>query len=365
MLINTLFKEGLVKSLVSPIVNQKLHKDLFERSGEYLYPQIYIPRFQYLEDNSSLNRTEVDTTEELVYDFYSGDAEVDSAQNDEVWPGYKLINGAYEFYTMVDEDYANEHEVWVFSLNESPEYARPALPCDIDPCAPGCPLEGCTGGGGGGGGGEVDPDDDPTDGPILSRFEPFPELGHQKINFKLDEMRVYNGKEKWTAGKSEIAIKAKLVCHNGRVEGLHYPALQKEYSSDQFSNKLGKLIIKVKRKDVKDHTYLYPDYTLQANWQVGTPTVDPVDFMYIMFERDIWPARAWKMDKYARISPFYPGEPATDKFTLWIRSSQQYDPTPYGNHFFTGSPFLATDPNTYAGTGIVINSDIRYTTVIY
>ena len=127
------------------------------------------------------------------------------------------MEGQYQFYTMVDEDYANEHEVWVFSLNETPQLMDY---CQLYP-------EECGGGVGGGGGGT--PDDDPTDAPL--RYEPFPELNHQKINFKIQYMRFsrFANNESWLAGASEIAIKAKLACHNGRALVV-IGGPQKEYS---------------------------------------------------------------------------------------------------------------------------------------
>lgn len=118
VLIKNLFDEPVIKSLVSPSVSEKLHNDLYKRSGLHIYPQIYIPTFQYLEDNGLMHR--FDSTElPPVFVFYSGDPEVDSAQNNEVYPGYILVEGEFHFYTMVDEEYANENEVWVFSLNET------------------------------------------------------------------------------------------------------------------------------------------------------------------------------------------------------------------------------------------------------
>jgi hypothetical protein len=86
--------------------------------------------------------------------------------------------------------------------------------------------------------------------------------------------------------------------------------------------------------------------------------------MYVMFERDPWPAKAWEVDKYSLPSPFYPNEPHPGKFTLWYRSAENYDPYPYGNYHFTNTLILASS-TTYAGSGLVENSDIAYNTVIY
>ena len=177
-------------------------------------------------------------------------------------------------------------------------------------------------------------------------------------------MVVKNPKESWFSGASEVAIKAKLICHNGRDLGLPYPAIKREYSSDQYSNKLGKLIKKVKRKDVKDQTVLNVDYPLQKKWQNYEPQQDAVHFMYVMFERDPWPASPWEIEKYSPTSPYFPNEPHPGKFSLWYRSSENYDPNPYADYRFTNTLILATSV-TYAGSGIVQNSDIAFNTIIY
>lgn len=370
VLILDIFKEPIITSLVSPLINKTLHTNLFKRSGEVLYPQIYIPRFQYLEDNSS--RLEVDTTEEVVYVFYSGNAEVDSAQGDEIYPGYVLVDDEFIYYTMVDEDYANEHEVWVFSLNESPEYYRGTLPCEIDPCAPGCPESGpgC-GGGGGGGGGQGDPDDDPTDEPAARND--FPDLGHNKINFRIQNMKVTINNESWLSGASEVAIRAKLVCHNGRHLGIpgSYPD---QYSSDQYSKKIGKLIDKFKRKDVKDgiwHNAL--NYVMQTNWQNEVPSQDPVHFIYTIFERDKWPAYVNTDEfpgygkRYALSSPISGELAPPDGFSLYYRAEKKNTGNyPYAKSHFINTLILVT-ADKYAGSGLVESQSggIYFNTVLY
>lgn len=366
VLVNDLFNERLITSLVPYQVNISLHRDLYKRSGEFLYPQIYIPRFQYIEDNYISNRIETDTTEEIVYVFYSGNAEVDSAQSEEVYPGYRLVEGNYVYYTMVDENYANEHEVWIFSLNESPEFNRNTIPCIIDPCAPQCieiidPENGC-GGGGGGGGGTENPDDDPTDAPAARND--FPDLGHQKTNFKIHQMRVRGYRESWLAGASEISIKAKLTCHNGRDLGV-INGQQKEYSSDQYANKLGKLIKKVKRKDIRNLELLTLNYPLQTNWQNQDPNQDPIYFIYTIFERDIFPATEHRDNRYCPVS-LISNEPPPGSFTLYWRSQDKRGQgAPYAQYFFTNTTLVAPTSNEYAGSGLVENGSIAFNTVIY
>jgi len=116
MLIKDIFSDESIKSVVSYSKIEKIHTDLYERSGIHLYPQIYIPMYQYLEDNNR-NAARTSTEEEPVLVFYSGNPDVDSSHN-ETLPGYKLVNDELVYFTMVNEEYANEHEVWVFNINE-------------------------------------------------------------------------------------------------------------------------------------------------------------------------------------------------------------------------------------------------------
>ncbi|MCB0741884.1 MAG: hypothetical protein R2796_06745 [Chitinophagaceae bacterium] len=337
---------------------------MYKRSGKRLFPQIYIPHFQYIEDypesqtkiNKSMDSNSF--SDEPIYVFYSGDPEVDSATNNEIWPGYKLINGQYQFYTMVDENFANENEVWVFSLNETVNFNglyTPYDPCEI-PNSPDC------GGGGGGGGGGNSPDDDPTDAPA-ARID-FPNLGHQKTNFKIEYMRVRDYKESWLAGASEVAIKAKLTCHNGRELGI-VNGVQKEYSSDQYSNKLGKLIKKVKRKDIRYVNLLTINYPLQTEWQNQNPNEDPIYFIYTIFERDIFPATEHRDQRYSPVS-LISNEPPPGPFSLFWRSQDKNGQgAPYAQYFFTSTTYVAPTANEYAGSGLVENNSIAFNTIIY
>jgi hypothetical protein len=374
VLIKDIFEDPRIASLVPVSKSGKLHNDIFKRSGEHLYPQIYIPHLQYIEDQMPGNSREQlatpDSILELpVYVFYSGDAEVDSALDEDIYPGYLLLHGSFVFSTMVDEAYANEHEVWVFSLNETVNDAgKYVLPCEVGTdCGDGGTGGGGgggTGGGGGGGGGVVTlgPDDDPTDAPMERK--PFPELNHNKINFKIQNMRVAVHKESWLSGASEVSIRAKLVCHNGRALGDPLGE-QYEYTSDQYSGYRGKLIKKVKRKDIRNVELLTVNYPMQTEWQNEWPSQDPVHFIYIIFERDNWPAQVNNDFRYA-LPSLITGEQPPGGFYLSYRSGGEKKQRnyPYARYHFTNTLWLSPS-YTYAGSGLVENSEMAFNTVLY
>jgi hypothetical protein len=347
-----------IPGAISLVDNQKiteLDQALFARSKEHLYPQIYIPHLQYLEDTGGLTRSTTDTIiEEPVLVFFSGNPEVDNTQNSVLYPGYKFVNGVLTFFTMVDELYANTHEVWVYNINEVVNrdgvYKLP-LPDD-------------EGGGGGSGVPTGSPDDDPNEAPY--KRNPYPETGRATINFKIQGMRVAVHKESWISGSSEVAIRAKLHCHNDRPLGNRFTSQSEHYTTDQYSNYLGKLIKKVKRKDIRDATLMYVEYSLQRDWQFELPARDPIHFDYLIFERDPWPAKLNTFQRSGRYSIIFPSDPPSLPWNQNYRSSDNQDNTPYQVGTFTGNILLAASQNEYAGSGLVQgNGQIAFNTILY
>jgi hypothetical protein len=289
--------------------------------GSNFYPQIYIPKF---EANENITGVGVATPaaapvpDTIVYVFYGGDAEADSSAGNEIYPGYIYANGGYTFYTMVNEEYANTHEVWVFSLNESVNsIARYPLPCDPN-TDPNC-SSGGGGGGGGGGTGCTGPDCDPLE--VAPATVPFPELGHTKVNCKLERMIVKDGKESWLGGASEVSIRAKLHTHNNRELGNFYPAPEKDYKSLQASSYLGNVICKVKRKQIRRGTDIVVNYPLQTNWQSQYLYNDPIFFDFVIFEKDIWPAMLNRYKVTGRIDQRAGPSVETPQWDLFYRSA--------------------------------------------
>lgn len=276
-------------------VNNTLKK-FINIDGLNYYPQIYIPKFQANEDNSITTTSSTAMQEPIVYVFYGGDAEVDSASDSEVMPGYTTdSSGNLVYWGTVDSAYANSHEVWIYSINESVNNSG-NLPCiitkanGINYMDPNCDPGGGGDGGGGGGGTScngVDCDEFETAGntPV------FPELGHAKTNFKIQNMTIKDPKESWLAGAAEVSIRAKLHCHNNRKEGAVYPAEETHYKSKQYSNLLGNIIRKFKRNEIRNQTQVTVNYSVESDWQYSNFYYDPIYCDFVIFERDTWPAK--------------------------------------------------------------------------
>lgn len=363
-----------------PMINDALNafKNI---DGANSYPQIYIPKFQHEEDmkeeknyTSSASNAE---EEQIVYIYYSGDSEVDSSTNEnDSYAGYVFDSTTNQlvYWGMVNEEYANDNEVWVISINESvgnggnycpPEFVNGAnqyCPESVNGCCtnppPPPPPGGCNG----------DPNCDPT--MFAPTTIPFPDLGHNKVRFKIDQMVVKDGKESWLAGKSEIAIRAVLHCHNDRELGQVEPAKTQSYESKQTSNYLGKVIRKFSRREIRRGTQVNPDYLLEDNWQNSNYLTDPVYFDYVIFERDIWPApkqvrlRTGREDKLQLPGSF------ADSYRLDYRSGgeryndfRQYEY--YQGGFFNTQSLPLPYNAVYYNGAIITNNVIGYRTVGY
>lgn len=82
--------------------------------GENYYPQIFIPNFEQLGHKNYANGRVRESNDPPVMVFYNGDETIEEL------PGYTIGNDGsiVKLGIQVDEAYANEHEVWVISINE-------------------------------------------------------------------------------------------------------------------------------------------------------------------------------------------------------------------------------------------------------
>ena len=335
--------------------------------GNNYYPQVYIPMFQHEEDMKEDKDYSLPQGlgEQIIYIYYNGAAEIDTATNTaESYPGYILnSNNQLEYWGMVNEAYANENEVWIISTNESVNNngyicPDPFVPESCNPNPPDNPPGGgCTG-----------PDCDPNEYPA-SATPIHPDMGlHNPVSFKIEYMIIKDHKESWLAGASEIAIRAKLNCHNNLELGNPRPAPSVQYKSDQCSNYIGNKIYKFKRKDIRNQNSKLVNYTLQSNWPSQYYLSDPVYFDYVIFERDIWPATLNKPKRTGRKDLFHP--PYTDQFSdAWeqgYRSQKKTGTTwnyPYVTGDFVNNILLATSQHKFYATGYVNNEYITFNTV--
>lgn len=366
-----------------PIINSALNafKNI---DGVNYYPQIYIPKFQHEEDmKEGKNDIPPNSNVEedlIVYIYYSGDAEVDSATNEnETYAGYVLdSSNNLVYWGMVNEEYANDNEVWIISLNESVgnegNYCPPEF---VNGVYQYCPesVNGCCGSGGGGGGDPTGCNGDPNCDPTAQSLTWHPDMDlHNPVSCKIDQMVVKNHKESWLAGASEISIRAALNCHNNLELGRHISiAGNMQYRSDQNSNYLGNVIKKFKRREVKNHTVKYVSYSLQTRWPVQYYQSDPIWFDYLIFEKDIWPATKNEQpyDNMPGRKDFI-NPPFSNEFSptwhLTYRANHKNNTDwryPYVIGALSSNINVIFGQNQYYATGYVNNNHISFNTIAY
>jgi hypothetical protein len=348
--------------------------------GENFYPQIYIPKMQHDEENNSANfvaNSNSVADADIKICVYAGSQPLPNTT--ESFPGYEINNSdSLVAWGPINEDYSNEHEVWVFSLNEVVNNnGLLSAPTD-EPCGPSNPnYPECTyGGGGGSGGGGTG--SSPTSDPDYDEEENFrssnPYVGdatHYLKNCKIDEMTVREHKENWIAGGSEVAIRAVLNTHNNRENGLAFPAADKQYKSDQASWQLGKLICKVSRKKVNNQTKFTANYTLQAQWPSRYERLDPVWFDFVIFERDVWPSptqydHQWMPKRY---DSYWSPPTYSSIYKLKYRSAHEHHGNthsyadPYARGSFCSVNTITSNQNQFYQSGLVNNYAIGFNTI--
>lgn len=228
--------------------------------NESFYPHIYIPKFQYDEENNILSRYSVDS---ILFVFYGGD--LSSSDINASHDAYYLNDkDSLVYWGLVNETYANQHEVWIFALNDKVGFDGRNAPVESGPDA----------GGGGGGGGTT------TSNTIEDGLN---------INYRLNKLTVKLYKESWLGGDSEVHMRAWANCRNGRVNGNLLLGLQDYSTNVSTTDFLGCLIKNVKTRDIRNQKEFVVNLTLNSNWTVNDFNTKPIIFQYVIFERDLWP----------------------------------------------------------------------------
>lgn len=316
-----------------------------QSGGGSFNPQIYIPKFQHDEETNTIASTTSNIVgDTILFITYGGGTPTDV---DKFQAYYLDENNNLVYWGLVNEEYANNHEVWITAINDliggnqklavaitsdcMDEYGQPMI----------CSIGGGGGGSGGGGATTTNPDADPEE----MIMQPHPDMNtHTPVNCKIENMSVRVHNEYWVSGGSEIAIRAKLHCYNDRLYGQLFnpPTLvgHKDYTSDRYSGFIGKFIRKFSRYEVNHGSLRLVNYPLQVGWQADNTTTAPIYFDYVIFERDLFPAgRQFPMRQYRDF--INPGDPLSS----WAQFYRSQDPAYITNtvknvDIYTGpSPF--------------------------
>lgn len=210
--------------------------------GHHYYIQIFIPSF---EDRENF------TANSPVCISYNGNEEFTT------FSGYSIDeNERLTIINSIDEDYSETNEVWVVSLNENvDDNGIPITPLnsskkgDFEVESPSSPINGST------------------------------------VNMKIDKMTVKDHKEAWTAGKSDVALRAFITYGDGMDDDYNkYQQFVVGRTSDR-----GELLMQFKRKWIKDQTEKELNIKIANQWENGDYIKDRIIYGWAVFERDVWP----------------------------------------------------------------------------
>jgi len=217
--------------------------------GTDYYPQIYIPYYEALNERKGGSANMRVSSDHLspVLVLYADD------NPDDAFPGYQLDadGNLVDTGMLIDEEYAQNNEVWVMSLNEST--------CAYDSGVPEiCDPKSAVGGGSshpGGGGGTVAP------------------------SARIYHLGIRCRKERWLGGKSEVRILVALSTIQ-----LKNPIYQEFRRSGPYE---WTMLINMHRKDVKKGKGWDIKRKVVDRWNDRWP--DQTYISYCIFEYDAWP----------------------------------------------------------------------------
>ncbi|MEO1049862.1 MAG: hypothetical protein AAFX87_04535 [Bacteroidota bacterium] len=232
--------------------------------GVNYYPQIYIPNLEQFKRNTVLKTYE--TLSDPTFVIFAGD------ESQETFQGYAInAEGTLEEEPglLVDEDYAENNETWVLSLNEttSDQCAIDELILIDDPfggegeksCLSSGRTDGTSGGSGSGGSGGS---------------------GHATPSATITKIVVICHKESWAAGQSEVNILT-------LVHAFEFS----DAELNQYGNgpNEGGQIAKVPRDDVTTFRLIDVNFDVVDCWDDRAPNMPYGS--YVIFEYDTWPAK--------------------------------------------------------------------------
>jgi len=265
-----------------PIASQRLLNSLaaFQNiNGDTLFPQIYIPNYQSLK-----SRGLIGVSQPIIIPYAYQDEPNDS------YTAYTLDSrGQYiQLPNKVSESNATLQEVWVIMTNES-----------VDD-------QGNISSGNGGG------------------------PASRQVPCRLDKVKIGNWKEKWISGKNDFSMRSYLTTWNGY--DLYTPTEHFNTSATNYSNNYTGCLLK--KLDFNSYYQIEKtiDVNFESNWFNNNFYTDDIVCVYVLFERDNWPAG--KTDHVVTL----PNNGATFYMTYRSKDPSYYGGVVYNN--VSGLPLL-------------------------
>lgn len=225
---------------------------LAEAAGEEIFPQIYIPYFETLEEQgeSASARLANSTTSPIVV-IYDGD------ETQTEWIGYRL-NDLGEFEDVgfpITVDYAENNEVWVVSINE--RIGSEIIDPDYDGIYAGARVDGIT----------------------------------QRVRF--NNITVHCRKESGLSGKTDLSIIRLTTWYDTKNPDTGNTEWYCHGECTDVGNidRTGTVFKQWAKKEIGDQK--------TVNWRFWDKSSDYGDYMcFVLFEKDGWPAGTIRTQKF-------------------------------------------------------------------
>lgn len=246
-IISPILVNGRSSSVLSETETEELASAVAQLAhiDDGLYPQIYIPFFEnhYQSVANSSGRSASENTSPIIV-IYTGD------EAKEEWPGYQLdLNGElHDVGFLIDEDYAEQNEVWVISFNERVENGE-VVATDVEKLSNGRVAYSVSG-------------------------------SIYRLDFQCR-------KESWTSGKHDIHIRRYTTWYAANEPGTNnYGVYNRLGDSAPTGDKIAD--ISIKKDDVKNGKWRvkYLNYNYTSGWDTNNGNY----MAYVIFEKDEWPA---------------------------------------------------------------------------
>lgn len=202
-------------------------------NGNNYYPQVFIP--DYYDYQTKVGKP--------IVVFYLSDQ---AGPNGYVYTGYHLQDGDLKPFGPIDEERLQSLRVWVMSINENVDNEGRVID-------PGMNMVKTRGSGRGG---------------------------------RIDKMAVFDPKESWAGGASEIRVRAYLESWNGVSDdgrGEHFETIRSGTSP------YGVHVRSFSREEILNGEVVEIDYPLHEGWDATEFMDGGVQLVYVIFEADTWP----------------------------------------------------------------------------
>ena len=205
--------------------------------GNNYFPQIYIPDYADYQTKRGAPVIIFYLTDQIGPEGYE-------------YTAYHIQDGKLEPFGSVDEERLQGLKVWVLSINEN-----------------------------------VD-----NNGRMYDMRSNTTTVSTSGKSGRIDKMAIYDPKESWAGGASEVRVRAYIETMNGLDADGRASDIRVAHSANSPA---GVPVRSFTREEINGKQMVELKYVLHEGWDVQDFEKDGVQLSYVIFEADVWPNTAW------------------------------------------------------------------------